>query len=212
MQSQQAQGDDYYNYNKTTFRPVEQSLADDAMAFSEAGAKEAYSRSAAADLEKQQASEAAQTNRALTASGVNPNSAKFVAIKKQQEVGNAAARAGAVTTARDKADSLSTAKRLEVAGLGRGLTGAAQGSYGLALNAGNSAVSNNAQAGNSLVNGMSAGNGTIMAGSAQNISGLGSILSSQTSVYGAQSSANSASAAGSGQMAGAAVGGIAMAI
>lgn len=185
MKSQQAQGDEFYNYNKDTFRPVEVGLVKDATDFSTAGAKEQYARTASADLEQQQANESAQGNRALMAAGVNPNSAKFVALNKQQEIVNAAARAGAVTNARDKADNLSWAKRMDVAGLGKGLTGAAQGAYGLTLQAGNSAVGNNAQAGNAALSGMQAGTGTIMQGQGQKVAGLGNILGSQTSIYNA---------------------------
>ena len=206
MNSQKEQGDDYYKYMKETYRPREQGLVDDANAFSEAGAKEQFARQAAADLQGQQANQMAQNNRAMASMGVNPNSGKFQAISSQQGLQNAAARAGATSNARVQADALSTAKKMEVAGLGRGLTGAAQGSYGLALNAGNSAVGNNAQAGNSLVNGMNSGTNTIMNGQGQQISGLGSMLGSQTSIYNAnQPTDNTGAALG-------AVGGISMAI
>ena len=205
MESQQEQGDDYYNYNKGTFRPLEQGLVDDANTFSEAGAKEQFARSAASDLEQQQANETAQNNRAMASMGVNPNSGKYQAISSQRGLMNAAARAGATSNARVQADAISTAKRMEVAGLGRGLAGAAQGSYGLALNAGNSAVGNNAQAGNAMVNGMNAGTGTIMQGQGQKISGLGSVLSTQANIYNAdQQSDNTGAVIG-------AVGGIAVA-
>lgn len=183
MNAQNAQAADYYDYNKNTFRPVEQSLASDAMNFSTAGAKEGFARSAAADLQAAQANQTAQNNRAMTAMGVNPNSAKFQAIAAQQGISNAAARAGATTNARTQADNLGWAKRMDVTGLGRGLAGASTAAYSSANNSGNSAVVNNAQAGNALVNGMGAANGTIMQGSAQNIQGLGSILGAQTSVY-----------------------------
>ena len=206
MDSQKQQGDDYYKYQKETFRPLEQGLVDDANAFSESGAKEQFARQAAADLQGQQANQIGQNNRAMAAMGVNPNSGKFQAISSQQGLANAAARAGATSNARVQADALGTAKRMEVAGLGRNLTGAAQGSYGLALNAGNSAVGNNAQAGNSMVQGMNAGTGTIMQGQGQKIQGLGSVLNAQTSIYNAnQPTDNTGAALG-------AVGGIAMAI
>lgn len=206
MTAQNAQAADYYQYNKDTFRPVEQSLATDAMNFSTAGAKEGYARTAAADLEHQQANESAQSARAMAAMGVNPNSAKFVALNNQKEVTNAAARSGAVTTARDKADSMSWAKRMDVTGLGRGLAGASTAAYSSANNSGNSAVANQNSTAAQYINGMSAGNGTIMQGSGQQIQGLGSILSSQTSAYNAsQPTDNTGAALG-------AVGGIAVAI
>jgi len=175
------QGDEQYNYMKDTFRPVEAGLVKDATDFSTEGAKEKYARTAAADLEQQQSNEAAQTDRALSAAGVNPNSAKFVGLKRIQEISNAAARAGAVTNARDKADSLSFAKRMDVAGLSRNLTGASLGSYGLALSAGNSATSNQMAPGQALTSGVAQGTGTIMQGQGQKVQGLTSIMNAQTS-------------------------------
>ena len=183
MTAQNAQAADYYQYNKDTFRPVEQSLAADAMKFSTAGAKEGYARTAAADLEHQQANESAQSARAMAAMGVNPNSAKFVALNNQKEVTNAAARAGAVTTARDKADSTSWAKRMDVTGLGRGLSGASTAAYASANNSGNSAVANQNSTAAQYINGIASGNGTIMQGSGQQIRGLGGVLSAQTSAF-----------------------------
>lgn len=206
MKSQKEQGDDYYKYQKETFRPLEQGLVDDANAFSEEGAQEQFARQAAADLQGQQANQNAQNNRAMASMGVNPNSGKFQAIASQQGLVNAAQRAGATSNARVQADALSTAKRIEVAGLGRNLTGAAQGSYGMALNAGNSAVSNNAQAGNSLVNSTSAGNSTIMQGQGMQLSGLGSVLNGQTSIYQSNTQRSAADSQGTGQMIGAGLG------
>lgn len=202
MKSQQQIGDDFNNYAKTTFRPIEQSLADDAAKFSTEGSKEAFARSALADLEQQQTNEDAQSNRALMAMGVNPNSAKFVALKKQSDLTSAAARAGVLTGARERADAISTAKRMEVAGLGRGLAGTAQGSYSLALNAGNSAVGNQNQTSAQYLNGMAAGNGTIMQGQQQQISGLGSILNSQSSAFSSGAQSAAADRQGTGQLIG----------
>jgi hypothetical protein len=95
---------------------------------------------------------------------------------------------------------------MDVAGLYRGLSGASQGSYGLALNAGNSANQNQMAPGQALMSGMGQGASTIMQGSGQQISGLGSILSSQTSVYGQQMASAASGAAGTGQMIGTGLG------
>lgn len=206
MKEQNAQGADYYNYLKTTFRPIEQALADEANAFSESGAKEQFARQAAADLEGQQANETAQSNRAMAAMGVNPNSGKFQAIASQKGLINAAQRAGATSNARVQADALSTAKRMDVVGLGRNLAGASQGAYSLANNSGNSAVSNQNSTAAQYLNGIGAGNSTIMQGMGQQISGLGSVLNSQTSIYHANAGQSSANSQGTGQIIGAGLG------
>jgi hypothetical protein len=78
-------------------------------------------------------------------------------------------------------ESIATAKKLDVAGLYRGLPSASAGAYGLSLNAGNSAVQNNAQAGQQLLQGNQIGANTILQGTQQQLSGLTSILNSQTS-------------------------------
>ena len=94
------------------------------------------------------------------------------------------------------------AKKLDVSGLYRGLPGASQGAYSVATNAGNSAVGNQNQTAAQYLNGMAAGTGTILQGQQQKISGLGSILNSQTSIYNAGLSANANQQAGLGSVVG----------
>jgi hypothetical protein len=81
--------------------------------------------------------------------------------------------------------AIATAKKLDLAGLYRGLPGASQGAYSLAVNAGNSAVQNQMAPSNAYMNGVNQGNNTIMTGQGQKIQGLGNVLSAQTSVYNA---------------------------
>ena len=78
--------------------------------------------------------------------------------------------------------SIDTAKKLDVAGLYRGTPGASAGAYGLSLNAGNSAVQNNAQAGRDLIQANQGAAGTILQGTQQQIAGLSGIVNSQTSL------------------------------
>lgn len=87
---------------------------------------------------------------------------------------------------RKQDEATSWAKKMDVAGLYRGLTGASQGAYSLATNAGNSAVGNAMQPGNQILGNQSSANNTTMSGQQMAISGLGSILNSQTSVYNAK--------------------------
>lgn len=206
MRAQKEQGDEYYEYMKDTFRPVEQGLVKDATDFNTADAKERFARQAAADLEGQQANQEAQESRAMAAMGVNPNSGRFQGLSKSRQVINAAQRAGATTNARVQADNLGWAKRMDVTGLGRGLTGASQGAYSMSVNAGNSAVGNNAQAGDRLVAGTSASNGTAMQGQALGLQGLGSVLGSQTSRYNAELNNSSQNGAAVGSLVGTGLG------
>lgn len=100
-------------------------------------------------------------------------------------------------------DSIANAKKLDVAGLYRGLPGASQGAYGLSLNAGNSAVQNNAQAGQQLLQGNQIGANTILNGTQQQLQGLTGILSSQTSIANANSGNDSGIWGALGQVGGA---------
>lgn len=74
-------------------------------------------------------------------------------------------------------------KKMDVAGLYRGLTGASQGAYGLSLGAGNNAVGNSMTPANQLLGANQAAAGTIMQGKGLQIQGLGSILNSETGIY-----------------------------
>lgn len=77
-------------------------------------------------------------------------------------------------------DATSTAKKMDIAGMYRGMSGASQGAYGMAMGAGNAANSNNAAAGNTLMQNMSASNGLQMSGRQLAMSGLTNILNNQT--------------------------------
>ena len=110
---------------------------------------------------------------------------KIAAAQGALAAQQAEAQAGAASGARDKAKNLSYAKKLDVAGLYRGLPGASQAAYGLTLNAGNSAVNNQNSTSAQYVNGMNAGTNTIMSGQNMQINGLGTIANAQTSAYNA---------------------------
>ena len=180
-----AQGNDYYEYMKTNQRPVEAALNADAMASGgEAKQNEAAAQAEADSLRGLTKSQNIMVRQGLRY-GLSP-----AALKKASEGLSATAAsniASAAGTARQKEEAEGYAKKMDVAGLYRNLTGASQGAYGLALNAGNSASGNQMAPGQALMNGMAQGNGTIMQGSGQNIQGLSGILNSQTSTYNSNS-------------------------
>lgn len=190
MQQTADQGKEYYDYAKSTFRPVEEGLVKDAADFSTAGAKEQFARSAAADLEGQQANEQAQSDRAMAAMGVNPNSGRFAGMKRAQTILNSGARAGATSSARVQADNLAFAKRMDVAGLGRNLPGASVAAYGAATGAGNSAVGNQMAPGGQLLSGMAQGANITGAGLSIQNQGLSAIAGAQGGDYRARLSAD----------------------
>jgi hypothetical protein len=91
--------------------------------------------------------------------------------------------ATAANTAREKEKLIQYGKKMDVAGLGKGLAGASQGAYGLANQSGNSAVNNQMAPGAQYMNGMAQGASTIGQGRTLYQSGLNSILGAQTSIY-----------------------------
>jgi hypothetical protein len=85
--------------------------------------------------------------------------------------------------------SLDWARKLDVTGMARGMPGASQGAYGVAVGAGNSATQNQMAPGQALVGAMGQSNATQMQGRQLAMQGLTGILNSQTSAYNAGQSA-----------------------
>jgi hypothetical protein len=136
----QAQGRDLYNYQKEVFRPVEQSLVSQAMRDSTPQYYEQYAQQAVAKQASANANAQGQMERNMASMGVNPNSGAYMANQRSMTLANAAGLGAVANDARDRAEALSWAHKADVAGLGKGLVGAGNASYGLATNSGNSAV------------------------------------------------------------------------
>lgn len=77
-------------------------------------------------------------------------------------------------------EAIGWAKKLDAAGLVKGLPGASSGAYSVAVNAGNSAGQNAMAPGQTAQSGMAAGASTVASGRSLYQNGLGSILNSQT--------------------------------
>lgn len=202
MNQSKTQGDDYYNYNKETFRPLEQGIVDSAKTFDTEGKREELARSAVVDVERAQAGAEAQSNRAMASMGVNPNSGRFAGMRKGLGLQNAAMRAGAATGARTQSEGLGYARKMDAAGLGRGLSGASSGAYQVATGAGNSAGANTMAPGTALLSGNAQGNSTIMQGHGLGIQGLGASLNGQLGAAQAQAASNNSTAQGVGALVG----------
>jgi hypothetical protein len=170
QQMQQAQ--DYYDYQKGTFRPVEQGLVRDAQAFNSEAYREQLARDAAAASAQAFGQTQAMASRAAAARGINPNSGAALAMQNQNMLGLSAQRAQAMTGARTQAEQMGWARRMDVTGLGRNLAGASTAAYQGATGAGTSGMN------------------TSMAPGAQYQAGLanagqtaGGVLNAQTSAY-----------------------------
>lgn len=143
-----AQGRDWYNYQKEVFRPVEQSMVAQAMRESTPEFYEKYAQEAMARQAVSNANAQGQMERTMASMGVNPNSGAYTAQQRGLTLQNAATMGAAGNDAYDRAEALGWARRADVAGLGKGLVGAGNASYGLATGS-NSAAANATNAANS---------------------------------------------------------------
>jgi hypothetical protein len=175
-------------YQIETFRPMERGLVADAEAFSTEGFREQQARDAAAAAGRAFGITQDASMRAMASRGINPASGAGMAMQTQGNLGLAAQRAGAMTGARNQAEQMGFARRMDVTGLGRGLGGAALGAYGAATGAGSAGMTTSMAPGGQFMQGMGQGANTIGAGQQMQLGGLGNILNSQTSMYNAAAS------------------------
>lgn len=185
LKQTQQQGKEYYDYFTNTFKPIETGLAADATNFSTKAYAEGQASKAAADVGVASENQRQQTARALAATGINPNSGKALSLQKDADFRTAAVRAGAMTSAREKADALGWAKRMDVTSLGRNLASNSVNSYNTSTSAGNSFVGNQAAPGQAYMQGMVQSGNTQMAGQGQYVNTLTGIMQSTADQYGA---------------------------
>jgi hypothetical protein len=142
MKQNDAIAKDYYDYQTGTFRPMEKAIVADAQNYDTAERREAAAGTAVADVGMQAALAQQSKNREMTRMGVNPNSAKFAATNNQMSLAEASAKAAAAGAARNKVETQGFARKMDAASLGRNLASNQATSAGVAINAGNSAVTN----------------------------------------------------------------------
>ena len=180
---QMRQAQDYYDYQTSTFRPVERGLVQQAQEFNTEDYRNQLASKAAADAGRAFGQTQAATQRAMGSMGVNPNSGRFAGLQNQNTVALAAQKAAAMTGTRQQAEQMGFARQLDVTGLGRGLAGASTAAYQGATGAGTAAGGSYMGAGNQFMGGMTAAGNTMGQGYQIQGQGLSSILGSQTSVY-----------------------------
>lgn len=140
MRQNDAISKDYWNYQQSTFRPVERAIVDAAQNYDTEARREQKAGQAVADVEQQLAAAQGQQTRQLTRMGVNPNDGKFAAMANQMTMAGALGKAQAATKAREGVELQGYARKMDAANLGRNLASNQATSAGVALNAGNSAA------------------------------------------------------------------------
>jgi hypothetical protein len=184
-------------YNLSTYRPLEESMVKDAANFNTDAKREQLAGIAGADVSKAFANARGQSARANDRRGVNPAGGGGNDI--QLQIAQAGMTASAENSARTAARNEGVARMTNAVGLGKGLTGAAQGAYGLALQAGQGAGGSIMQPGGAYMNGLNQGASTIMQGAGIQSQGL-------TSLYGQQANAEAQSGGGMMGLLGAGIG------
>lgn len=133
---------DYANYNKTTFRPLEQGIVADAESYDTPEKRQAAADSAMADVNRSTAAVGEARARTLAANGVNPGSVRAMAADNGADVAQAGQLAAAAFQARKGVETTGFARKMDAASLGRNLPSAQATSAQVALTAGNNAVAN----------------------------------------------------------------------
>lgn len=140
MQQNDAISKDYWNYQQSTFRPMERAIVDAAQTYDTESRREQKAGEAIADVQQQIDAAQGQQSRQLARMGVNPNDGKFAAMSNQMTMAGALGKAQAASKARESVELQGYARKMDAANLGRNLASNQATSAGVALNAGNSAA------------------------------------------------------------------------
>lgn len=204
-----ARADEYAAYERDTYRPLERGIVADALAYDTEGKREQLASKAAGDVSQAFGVAREQMSRDALSRGLNPNSGRFAALNNQLSIQEALARAGSQTQARNQAEDLGYARKLDAAGMGRNLAPNASTAYGVSLNASGQAGNTAMTAGNfrnqSFAQGSNMlGQATSAYGTAGNI--YGQEFNARMQGYNAQQAAKGAFWQGIGSVAGSAAG------
>lgn len=138
----QTRADEYADYERKTFRPLEQQMVDDAKSFNTEAKREQLATQAAGDVSQAFGVARGTQNRQLAAAGLRPDSGRFAALNQNLLTQEALAKAGVQTKARTDAENLGYARLQDASALGRGLASNASTAYGVSINANNAAGAN----------------------------------------------------------------------
>lgn len=179
---QMRQARDYYNYQTGTFRPLEQGLVRQAEQFNTEAYREQLASQAAADAARAFGVAQGASTRDLARRGVGPGSGNAMAMSNQNALALASMRAGAATGARNQAEQLGYARKLDVAGIGRNLAGASTAAYSGATGAGSAGLTSAMAPGAQFSTGAARAANTMTTGAGQAVTGYGGIYSGATSM------------------------------
>jgi Chaperone of endosialidase len=188
------------------FRPIEQQLTNEVAQMNTGDYADRKALDSQAQVEEQYGAAQAQARRNLARSGISINSGQAAASELNGAVNKAAITAQARTQARDQADGLTFARKSAVAGMGRNLPGDAAQAASLSLASGQGAAAGVGQAlqGRTMASGGI--QGSVNAASQANTS-YAQILGD---INAQKNKSSAAEAASNNQLAGSALGALAM--
>lgn len=133
---------DYYNYQTSTYRPLEQSLVTSAQNYDTPAREEAAANRAGADVRSAFDTNNQALMRNITRTGTNMTSGAALALQSGNQLAEAKAEAGAENQARLNTQQQGYAREMDAASLGRNLPSQQATSQQVATQTGNSAVTN----------------------------------------------------------------------
>lgn len=145
-------------YNKTTFRPVEQRLVADAQGYDTEGRRESAAQEASGRVASEFDTTRQSAGREMIRYGVDPST--IAALDASSQIDEAKARAGAGNTARTNVEQQGWSRMADVANMGRGIASQQATQQGIATTTGNSSVANS----NSALASTQSGNGLMAQG------------------------------------------------
>ena len=197
--------DQQWSQYQTTFQPIEEKMAQEAMDYGNAADQERAAGQAATDVTQQFQSQRAAAQRQLTSMGVKPNAGNFMAAEREMDASEAAARAAAMTGTRQSVKDKGVSLRAGAAAFGRNQTNTAGQQVGLSTGSGSAAtqsagagVGSTMAAGSQVAGGYGAQIGAANSAMQANL-GLGGLMNS---AYGNQAQMYGSQMAGMGQLVG----------
>lgn len=132
------------DYNRSTFRPVEQRMADSALNYDTEGRRESAAQEATGRVATEFDQTRQQAQKDMIRAGMDPSTIQ--ALGTSSLIDEAKARAGAANTARSTIENQGWARMADVANLGRNIASNQATQQQIGINAGNSSANNSVNA------------------------------------------------------------------
>lgn len=166
------------NHYRSTFKPIEEKLAAEAMAYDTPQRREAAAGQAMADVGTQADLARETAAREMAARGVDPSSGAALMATQRGSVMEAAQKAAAGNQARQLVETTGHAYMSDAANLGRNIASSQGTTAGIALNAGNSSVANS----NAGLAATQSGTSAVQSGYSTAINGIGQSAATLTNI------------------------------